>query len=56
MYDRRPSFWVDQPPPERNPELGIGKNVAWQTPHTQRSREEGAEGDVGRLLGAARPL
>jgi len=32
MYDRRPSFWIDQPPPERNPELGIGKNVAWQTP------------------------
>jgi hypothetical protein len=32
MYDRRPSFWIDQPPPERNPELGIGKNVAWQSP------------------------
>jgi len=32
MYDRRPSFWVDAPPPERDPELGIGKNVAWQTP------------------------
>jgi len=32
MYDRRPSFWIDQPPPERNPELGIGKNAAWQTP------------------------
>jgi hypothetical protein len=32
MYDRRPSFWVDTPPPERDPELGIGKNVAWQTP------------------------
>jgi len=32
MYDRRPSFWIDQPPPEGDPELGIGKNVAWQTP------------------------
>jgi GTPase SAR1 family protein len=32
MYDRRPSFWIDQPPPERSPELGIGKNVAWQSP------------------------
>jgi hypothetical protein len=32
MYDRRPSFWVDQPPPGRNPELCIGKNVAKQTP------------------------
>jgi hypothetical protein len=32
MYDRDPYFWIDQPPPERNPELGIGKNVTWQTP------------------------
>ncbi len=32
MYDRRPSFWIDQPPPERDPELGIGKNAAWQSP------------------------
>ena len=31
IYDRRPSFWVDQPP-ERDPGLGIGKNVAWQSP------------------------
>jgi hypothetical protein len=32
MYERDPHFWVDQPPPERDPELGIGKHVAWQTP------------------------
>ena len=32
MYERDPYFWVDQPPPERDPELGIGKNAAWQTP------------------------
>jgi len=32
MYDRDPYFWIDAPPPERNPELGIGKNAAWQTP------------------------
>jgi len=32
MYERDPYFWVDQPPPERDPELGIGKHVAWQTP------------------------
>ncbi len=32
MYDRDQAFWVDQPPPERDPELGIGKDVAWQTP------------------------
>ena len=24
--------WVDEPPPERNLELGIGKHVAWQMP------------------------
>ncbi|MEL9989908.1 MAG: ATP-binding protein [Thermoproteus sp.] len=29
---RDPYFWVDQPPPERDPELGIGKYYAWQTP------------------------
>jgi len=29
---RDPSLWVDEPPPERDLELGIGKHVAWQTP------------------------
>ncbi len=32
IYEREQIFWVDAPPPERDPELGIGKNVAWQTP------------------------
>jgi hypothetical protein len=32
MYNRDPWFWIDQPPPERDLELGIGKHVAWQTP------------------------
>ena len=32
MYDRDPWFWIDEPPPERDLELGIGKDVAWQTP------------------------
>jgi len=32
IYDREQIFWVDQPPPERDPELGIGRDVAWQTP------------------------
>ena len=32
MYDRDPWFWIDQPPPERDMELGIGENAAWQTP------------------------
>jgi hypothetical protein len=31
MYDRDPYFWIDAPPPEKDPELGIGKNAAWQT-------------------------
>ena len=39
MYDRDPYFWIDQPPPERDPELGIGKNVAWHTPlHREAAR------------------
>ena len=25
-------LWVDEPPPERDPELGVGRNVAWQSP------------------------
>ncbi|WP_054853125.1 ATP-binding protein [Vulcanisaeta distributa] len=29
---RDPEQWVDQPPPEKDLELGIGKYVAWQTP------------------------
>jgi hypothetical protein len=24
--------WIDEPPPERNIELGVGRHVAWQTP------------------------
>jgi Archaeal ATPase. len=32
IYRRGPALWVDQPPPERDSELGIGRNVAWQTP------------------------
>jgi hypothetical protein len=24
-YERQQIFWIDQPPPERDPELGIGK-------------------------------
>ena len=32
MYDRDQFFWVDTPPPERDLEIGIGKDVAWQTP------------------------
>ncbi len=32
LPERRESLWVDQPPPERDLELGVGRRVAWQTP------------------------
>jgi len=32
LPDRDPRLWVDQPPPERDPVLGVGRRVAWQTP------------------------
>jgi len=32
LKGRRPDAWIDQPPPEKDPELGIGKYYAWQTP------------------------
>jgi hypothetical protein len=32
MYDREPWFWIDEPPLERDLDLGIGKHIAWQTP------------------------
>ncbi len=47
MYDRDPYFWIDQPPPERDPELGIGRNVAWQTPIHREAVRRALE-EVGR--------
>ena len=32
LYTRKPHLWIDAPPPERDPELGIGRRIAWQTP------------------------
>lgn len=32
LGSRDPSLWVDEPPPERDEELGIGRRYAWQTP------------------------
>jgi hypothetical protein len=32
VHLRQEHLWIDQPPPERDPELGIGKYLAWQTP------------------------
>jgi len=37
---RREHLWVDSPPPEKDPELGIGKHAAWQTPmHREAARK-----------------
>ena len=32
LFNRDPRLWIDEPPPERDTELGIGRYVAWQTP------------------------
>jgi len=32
MPERRQDFWIDEPPPQKDLELGIGKRMAWQTP------------------------
>ena len=32
IYPRARNLWVDEPPPERDLELGVGRYVAWQTP------------------------
>ncbi len=46
MNARRRDMWIDVPPPERDPELGIGRYYAWQTPLHREA--------VRRVLGAAR--
>jgi hypothetical protein len=30
--ERDGETWIDEPPPERDLELGIGRYIAWQTP------------------------
>jgi hypothetical protein len=32
LRSRDPELWVDEPPPERDPDIGVGRYVAWQTP------------------------
>ena len=32
MYERDPVLWIDQPPPRKDLEIGVGEEVAWQTP------------------------
>lgn len=32
LWDRNEWSWIDTPPPEKDPVLGIGRHYAWQTP------------------------
>jgi hypothetical protein len=32
LPERTYDEWIDQPPPERDLEIGVGRYVAWQTP------------------------
>jgi energy-coupling factor transporter ATP-binding protein EcfA2 len=32
LHDRSEKLWIDQPPPQKDLELGVGKYAAWQTP------------------------
>jgi hypothetical protein len=44
LYPRDSVFWVDEPPPEKDPEIGIGKYVAWQTPLHREAVKKALEG------------
>jgi len=44
MFYRRPALWIDEPPPERDPELGIGEEVAWQSPLHREAVRRALEG------------
>jgi len=30
--ERAPEHWIDEPPPQKDLELGVGRRIAWQTP------------------------
>ncbi|MGC9131901.1 MAG: ATP-binding protein, partial [Pyrobaculum sp.] len=32
ISERKPHLWIGERPPERDPEIGVGRRVAWQTP------------------------
>ena len=32
LFSRKPDLWIDEPPPEKDPEIGVGRYVAWQSP------------------------
>jgi len=41
---REPRRWIDEPPPERDLELGVGRHVAWQTPLHREAVKRALEG------------
>jgi len=43
IWDRDPQVWIDTPPPEKDPNLGIGKYIAWQTPLHKKAVEKALE-------------
>ena len=42
--ERERYLWIDEPPPERDSELGIGRHVAWQTPLHREAVRRALEG------------
>ncbi len=44
VLDRDSQFWIDDPPPERDLELGIGRFIAWQTPLHREAVRRALEG------------
>jgi len=32
LHKKHPQLWIDEPPSEKDLEIGVGKYVAWQTP------------------------
>nr|WP_181953804.1 ATP-binding protein [Pyrobaculum arsenaticum] len=44
LPEREPWFWAGESPSERDPELGVGKDVAWQTPLHREAVKRALEG------------
>jgi hypothetical protein len=42
--EREPRRWIDEPPPEKDLELGVGRHVAWQTPLHREAVRRALEG------------
>ena len=53
---RDPPLWIDQPPAERNLEIGIGWHAAWQSPlHREAVRRALESAREGRAAEAGHP-